>query len=303
MGDFISNDRQQIRLEKGQHCMIARIDADGDAVIFVGRAPFSCCCVLQQNFDKLSRLDREAMREQLHEVLSEWPTYGMFNIFMTHPGPLRVLPLLVLLAQIIIPLALVAHTYSKSEGGWCPGSAETSMKALMFGVSLVYAYRGAVTFAVKYASFTSYTMVGSDFLGPLFRNRLKKRHDHLVIFSKLNNYGQVDDFMDISYEAMISMLNLWLVFLAREPQDVVLNSLAMEFVAKLDDEFKEFYMGHFAQSVTNILDRKLHLPSFEDVSWAFMAFSYAVAWTNRATSVMMPAMSLLMLVYGPLCSP
>jgi hypothetical protein len=51
----------------------------------------------------------------------------------------------------------------------------------------------------------------------------------------------LDDFMAITYEGCVYILNLFLVFTSETALDIVLNSLAMEFVANLDEEFVGLY--------------------------------------------------------------
>ena len=54
----------------------------------------------------------------------------------------------------------------------------------------------------------------------------------------------VDYFMSTVYELVVYLLNLWLVFLAKEPLDMVLNALALESVLRLDvDVVIPEYMG------------------------------------------------------------
>ena len=71
--------------------------------------------------------------------------------------------------------------------------------------------------------------------------------------SILPMFGCVDNLMAVAYEQSVYLLNLWLVYRAPTPLDMVLNSLAMEFVLKLDDEFKATYFANHPHAVAEVL--------------------------------------------------
>jgi|EP00966_Prymnesium_polylepis_P170709 hypothetical protein len=50
--------------------------------------------------------------------------------------------------------------------------------------------------------------------------------------------------MNVSYDALVHMLNIWLVFESTGPIEIISNSLAMQFAMALDDEFKELYFKY-----------------------------------------------------------
>ena len=100
------------------------------------------------------------------------------------------------------------------------------MKILMSAVSIVYFVRSALIFGNKMLDFCSTESIGK--LNPGLDAPMVKRNDSGVVESVLNEYGQIDDIMTICYESAVYLLNLWLVFLADDAIDVVLNALAME---------------------------------------------------------------------------
>jgi hypothetical protein len=51
--------------------------------------------------------------------------------------------------------------------------------------------------------------------------------------------AEFDFFMSTTFPCLVYMVNLFVVFQTSHPLDIVLNSLAMEFITSLDDEFKE----------------------------------------------------------------
>ena len=70
---------------------------------------------------------------ELRDVLLGWQTFGLFSIFMTHPLDsrkdyfIKMLPLLLLVAQLLIPSFLFASAYAKYEKGLCPGTGPTEI--------------------------------------------------------------------------------------------------------------------------------------------------------------------------------
>ncbi|KAG5189831.1 hypothetical protein JKP88DRAFT_252669 [Tribonema minus] len=70
----------------------------------------------------------------------------------------------------------------------------------------------------------------------------------------------VDDLMNNVFEQLVYVLNLWVVFVTPEVQDMVLNTLALEFIMDLDNQFVEQYWvssGRAARYVYNELYVKL----------------------------------------------
>ena len=63
---------------------------------------------------------------KLKDILLKWPTFGLFAIFMTHPLSSRrdyvvkVMPLLLLVAQLLIPTFLFASAFANYDQGLCP---------------------------------------------------------------------------------------------------------------------------------------------------------------------------------------
>ena len=71
----------------------------------------------KQQFKKLNECDSEEWSE-LCDILRDWPTFGLFNIFMCHPrgtvweAMVKILPLFLIVAQLLIPAALVSAKFS-----------------------------------------------------------------------------------------------------------------------------------------------------------------------------------------------
>ena len=50
------------------------------------------------------------------------------------------------------------------------------------------------------------------------------------------------------------MANLWLVFVDDDINDMIMNSLAMEFLMNLDNEFEELYFKFLPESAIDVYD-------------------------------------------------
>ena len=109
--------------------------------------------------------------------------------------------------------------------------------------------------------------------------------------------------MSIVYEGALYLLNLWLIFITEDATDIVLNALAMEFVMKLDDDFKQEYFKFNARCVARIFKDKLHQHPMDAVSILWLCPTTLSCCLVQPTFVLVPACSAFMVVYGPICKP
>jgi hypothetical protein len=68
-------------------------------------------------------------------------------------------------------------------------------------------------------------------------NQLGIRH------SWLRPLHTFDKFMELSFTSAVLLCNLYVVFLAHEPLEMVLNSIALEFIVDLDNNFKAYLLS------------------------------------------------------------
>jgi len=113
------------------------------------------------------------------------------------------------------------HSMSNYEDGWCNRGGTLANRALMCGIGALYFVRATTNLQKKYqkcGGFSGYVATKTDtWLTPAY---------------------QFDIFMEMCFGAAVLMVNLWLVFIATDPVDMVLNSLAVEFIGNLDNELK-----------------------------------------------------------------
>lgn len=67
-------------------------------------------------------------------------------------------------------------------------------------------------------------------------------------------YISMDRCMNLVYESLVYLLNLWIVFVTHEPLDMVLNALALEFILQLDNEIKPMYLKAFPPNIAKCRD-------------------------------------------------
>merc|ERR1711915_1157371 len=73
----------------------------------------------------------------------------------------------------------------------------------------------------------------------------------------------VDLFMQTVYVAMVYTLNMLICYAAENAMDVVLNSLALEFIHSLDNEFKERYFEFYIDVESSRAAGQIHSKKFE----------------------------------------
>lgn len=203
-------------------------------------------------------------KSKLRKELKKADTFGAFCICAYHPATgdgilVKLSALLVLLAQVVMPLLVAIQTMNRADHPWCPvtGSgiapAPALEKMLLASIALMYAARLFMLFQSRHANYTS---DDKRIRVWYLRDGHKLCLYHELSRSGMNWVGQVDDFMATTYEALIYLLNLWLVSRTRGALDKLLNALALEFVMKLDEEFKEVYCK---TSLKALVEARFHM--------------------------------------------
>ena len=75
---------------------------------------------------------------------------------------------------------------------------------------------------------------------------------------KMNRVSSIsailDTFQEFSFSLLVYSANIWVVFVEKDIQNMILNSLAMEFLMTLDNEFKELYFKYLPGTAEDIYD-------------------------------------------------
>jgi len=131
---------------------------------------------------------------------------------------IKPLPLLLVGARYVMILAVFLHALANYDDGWCNREGTFFTRALMSGIGALYFARATAILQTKYRVLTDSNNKILSWLYPAY---------------------QVDIFMEMCFGAGVLLVNLWLVFIANDPVDMVLNSLAVEFIGNLDNELKK----------------------------------------------------------------
>ena len=118
-------------------------------------------------------------------------------------------------------MALVLHEINNFDGEICNNSAPFENKLMISGISLIYFAR-------------------SFFIWDNITNSLSLK--------KMNRVSSIaailDTFQEFSFSLLVYGANIWVVFVETDIQNMILNSLAMEFLMVLDNEFEELYFKY-----------------------------------------------------------
>ena len=224
---------------------------------------------------------------------------------------IKMLPLLLLFAQFAIPITLFLSQFDSYEGGYCPNVGTIYEKILMFSIAIMYTARSALVFTAKYESWDSLQFLRSSTCMPVQAKQILSVGENKLPMSILNQWGQVDDFMNVQYEGSLYLLNLWLVFISHSAMDMVINSLAMEMVMKLDDEFKKNYFKAQGQATMYVYENELNVTYYDPDGeirglWYnryFLNYIHALVMKvgTKMTFIAVPLIAAATVVYSPFC--
>ncbi len=171
--------------------------------------------------------------------LKEAPWYGCFTFLATYrPSESALLTALLrfgsvaaVLVQIVFLVHLIQTEYLKERAeGFCLGNAKFGTKLLM---STIAALIGMRTFQRGLDIWTAYARFG----------KLHAASQLGVRDTWLFPLMQIDFLWQLAINSIGYALNLGLVFWAHEPIEMIFNSVAVEFVANIDDEHKAWALG------------------------------------------------------------
>ena len=190
--------------------------------------------------------------DQKREIILKDPKFGMFSLYKYHVtrgynnDALReknamycshifsyicCVPILVVISQWMMFVALLVHKAERYDRGFCPNDAPVTQKVIMSGVSLMY--------------FTRSFFLWDSMID---RTRLHKMVPVVDVWVIL------DTFMEFAFSIAVIVANIWLVFIEDSATDMLLNSMAMEFLMALDNEYEALYFEYLPESACDIYD-------------------------------------------------
>jgi len=194
----------------------------------------------------------EIMSDEKKEIVMASPSFGMFSLFRYHLyrgymnkelkkinkiycshifSLLVALPILVFLGQWLLYSSLVIHEIKSFNGTICGNNDTFENKLMISGISIIYFTR-------------------SFFIWDNITNTLS-----LKKMNRVNSVAAIlDTFQEFSFNILVFGANIWVVFVEKDIQNMILNSLAMEFLMTLDNEFKELYFKYLPGTADDIYD-------------------------------------------------
>jgi len=128
-------------------------------------------------------------------------------------------------------LALMAHEVRTFDGDVCPNRQPLEDKLMMCAIGMLY-------------------FVRSFYLWDNLTTRID-----LQKMNRVDNVAAIlDTFQEFMFVLMVYGANLWIVFVEDEMRDMILNSVAMEFLMQLDNEFEELYFENLPGAAEDIYD-------------------------------------------------
>ena len=248
--------------------------------------------------------------EEKQSVVLNDPKFGMFSLFKYHLtrgyknnelkksnkvycshifSLVLALPILVFIGQWLLYSALILDFINSNSNEICPNNSSLELKIMILGVSIIY-------------------FVRSFFIWDSLTTRIS-----LNKMARVNSYCVIlDTFQEFAFCILVYSANLWMCFKDNDIQNMILNSLAMEFLMQLDNEFEEIYFNNLPGSAEDIYDNifvsykenKLLLADRQKNDKCFRCFSYCVFIPYKLlviTIFLFPVLCAFMIVAGPIC--
>lgn len=265
---------------------------------------------VSDGFNSPAMMDENATPEEKKDIVLASPSFGMFSLFKYHLkygylnkelkksnkvycshifSLIMALPILVFIGQWLLYAALISHEVNVYDGHICDNESSMENKMMIGGISIIY-------------------FVRSFFLWDNITNSIS-----LKKMNKVNSFTSIiDTFQEFSFTLVVYGANIWVVFIENDIQNMILNSLAMEFLMILDNEFEELYFQYMPGSAEDIYDNifvsyienKLLLEDRRKDDKCFRYFSNImfIPYKILVLSIFLfPVFCLFMVFAGPLC--
>lgn len=236
--------------------------------------------------------------DEKRECVLNSPRFGMFGL-MAHMlereggrecshvfGKQFLLPIFIFIAQWLMFMSIILHNLKSPFA--CNNSA-IEHKLLMTGIGMVY-------------------FVHSFFVYDQIRDRMKltKRPCGSSVITIL------DTFQEHSFTLFVYVANLYIVFISDDLLDALFNSLALDFLMELDNEYQRLFFRYSIDDAVYIYDKVFvtREESYQKTGereandCAFRAFRLFTFIPYKILSwgfILLPIYSAMMIVIGILC--
>lgn len=247
--------------------------------------------------------------EKIAAVLTD-PKFGMFSLFKYHCihgrhnellkkknalycthvcSLLMALPILVFLSQWLMFTALVYHQHQTYDGGFCPQVGDFQSKLMMVAIALMY--------------FVKSFFLWDSIVDRTHRKRMIPSTSFIVI---------LDTFQEFGFNLIVYVTNLILIFTEPDCFNMIFNSMAMEFLMQMDNEFEKEYFAYLPGVAEQIYDEKfvtyqeniVLVANRTQNSRCFRCFK-RITWIPYKllllSFVLLPPFCFIMIFYGGIC--
>jgi hypothetical protein len=247
--------------------------------------------------------------EKTEEVLAD-PKFGMFSLLSYHwtrgykNAPLKkrntvycshifsslfALPALIFVTQWMMYIAVVSHQVKTYEYGFCPMTANFEEKLMMASVSLFYFIK----------SFSLY----DDIVDRTKRKKMMPTTNYSTI---------IDTFQEFGFNLLVYLTNLWVIFAEQDFLNMFFNTLAMEFLMEMDNEFEKTYFSYLPGVAADIYDSTFVTHRENSIMVRQKKYnSFAFRCCRRCTwlpfkilvfvFMLLPFICFIFMLYGPIC--
>ena len=122
----------------------------------------------------------------------------------------------------------------------------------------------------------------------------------------------LDTFHEFSLNILVYSANIWIVFVDGDVQNMILNSLAMEFLMMMDNEFEELYFQYMPGAADDIYDNifvtyhknkeLIKKREKENCRFKYCTYLFYIPYKLLVlTTFLFPLFCLFMVFVGPIC--
>jgi hypothetical protein len=254
-------------------------------------------------------LEREVTSEYKTSMVKSSPSFGMLSLFSyqlkkgymnknlkknnkiycSHILSLILaLPIMVLMGQYLIYFALISYETNVYNGTLCGNTDTMENKIMMSGISIIYFIRSCF---------------------------LWDSVTHSLSLAKMNRIDSItsmlDKFQEFSFTILVYGANMWIIYQETDIRNMILDSMAMEFLMMLDNEFEDIYFKYMPGSAEDIYDtfvsykENRRLLSVKKKSSKCFKLTSVILWLPykilTLTMFVFPVFCFFMIFIGPIC--